>query len=116
MARLYDDMNEALSEGVSSDPDDFNDTCADHAIDEMFDAFEEQLWAGDEKKKWPWIEELLEKTDVTRLVPTLLVGMLMMTLPVRFRIQARPSFVARVRAHLEATVQDRVDDILKNLE
>jgi hypothetical protein len=47
---------------------------------------------------------------------TILVGALTITLHVRDRLAGRAAFFERVREHLQRTMPDRVEEVLRGLE
>lgn len=83
------------------------------AIDLLFEAVNDALYAGHEAQWWPDIEELLADLKWSEASLTLLVGALTITLPVKNKIKNRDLIVSRVEQHPEA--KGRVKSLLQGL-
>lgn len=72
----------------------------DDALDYLMSVIEDELWAGDEAKQWPWIEEVLETLDLAQVDDSVICGFMAMCLPIRNRVKGWKAFTDRCRAHM----------------
>lgn len=82
------------------------------ALARIYDAVDGWLFGPAEDR----CDEFLDRVVVDHLDPTILVGILTITLTGRERLSRRADFVARVRQHLERAETGRVDELLAGLE
>jgi hypothetical protein len=82
------------------------------ALARLYDAIDG--WLGEDRLE-P-CDELLSDLDMDASNSTILVGALTITLHVRDRLAGRAAFFERVREHLQRTMPDRVEEVLRGLE
>lgn len=72
-------------------------TDQDDAIDYLFEEVDDALHAGHDAQEWPGVQAMLEQFDPAKATLDLSVAVLVITLAVKTKFEARDKLVAYVR-------------------
>ncbi len=95
-----------------------NNLSSTYVLDTLFDEFDNHLYMGHDKQSWLWVEEVLEKIDVTKIKnDSVCLVILIATLPVKNILKGRDIFVNKCKDNfLSKFTETKTDRLLQGLE